>query len=439
MSISQSKIATDGLVLYCDMNNLQKSWAGKPTTNYAHAQNPRIDSSYASYSATSSGTWNAKHSDAIRVYANDSSEITGYVNTGVTDWTNTYHAIWTYDEELKKPVVTMRDIDGNWKAKSFGLSVSTPSQMGLAISSTYTISWLSWTDDTSKCANAGMYSRRASDGAYSFWDGQSNSFGTAFNTKTRTWQRVYATFTVSSVIDINSSWSCYMYGHYGNRGTVKIADVQIEVGVPSRFNNSLTRTNTQSIYDLTGNNIITANNLTYSSDDTYSFNGSSSYLSMPNTSVLNITTGLTIESWVKFDGNSDDFIFEKGDVNTQYSLFSHSTDIVFRTYHAGEGSYHTQNPEKSAVGITNGVWVHIVGSWDGAYKRIFVNGELKNEVAKSGALTTTAQGASVGRFGGSTAGYFFNGYIGKVLVYNRGLTAAEIKQNFNAHRGRYGV
>lgn len=152
-----------------------------------------------------------------------------------------------------------------------------------------------------------------------------------------------------------------------------------------------------------------------------------------------MTTGLTIESWVKFDGNSDDFIFEKGDVNTQYSLFSHSTDIVFRTYHAGDGGYHTQNPEKSAVGITNGVWVHIVGSWDGYTKRIFVNGELKNEVAKSGALVTTAQGASVGRFGGTTTGYYFNGSIAKVMVYNRGLTASEVKDNFNAHRGRYGL
>lgn len=234
MSLSNSNSVTSGLAFSYDMYN-PKSWIGKPTTNYAYGHNARTDTSYTSFSATSSGSWNAKHSDAITVYNDAGDNISGYYNSGVGDWTNTYHAIWTYDYELQRPVVTMRDIDGQWKAKSFSLSVSTPAGMGLSVGSTYSISWLSWTDDINKCANAGMYSRRASDGNYNFWDGQSNSQSTALNTKPRTWQRVYAVYTVFSGMDINASWTCYMYGHYGNRGTVKIADVQIEAGPPSSF------------------------------------------------------------------------------------------------------------------------------------------------------------------------------------------------------------
>lgn len=246
------------------------------------------------------------------------------------------------------------------------------------------------------------------------------------------WRKYVLTFTPNNPLAI----SYWFPGGGGQKHD--ISNIQFEAGSVANNFAPGTRTNAQSVYDLTGINTITANSLTYASDSTFTFNGGS-HLAIPNNAVFNMTTGLTIESWVKFDGNSDDFIFEKGDVNTQYSLFSHSTDIVFRTYHAGDGGYHTQNPEKSAVGITNGVWVHIVGSWDGYTKRIFVNGELKNEVAKSGALVTTAQGASVGRFGGTTTGYYFNGSIAKVMVYNRGLTASEVKDNFNAHRGRYGL
>ena len=193
-------------------------------------------------------------------------------------------------------------------------------------------------------------------------------------------------------------------------------------------------------YDLSGNgNNGTNSNITYSSTNggIFYFNNSSSVSLISNSPSLNPTTGLTIESWVKFDGNSNDFIFEKGNVNTQYSLFSHSTDIVFRTKHSGDGLYHTQSPAKSTVGVVNGQWHHIVGSWDGSTKIIYVDGILRNSVSKSGNLVTQTTGAAVGRFGGTSTGYYFGGYIPKVALYNRALSAEEITQNYNALKSRF--
>jgi hypothetical protein len=40
-------------------------------------------------------------------------------------------------------------------------------------------------------------------------------------------------------------------------------------------------------------------------------------------------------------------------------------------------------------------------------------------------------------YSGSTQ--FFDGKLSVAKIYNRALTAAEIKQNFNALRGRYGI
>lgn len=197
--------------------------------------------------------------------------------------------------------------------------------------------------------------------------------------------------------------------------------------------------------DLSGN----GNHGTNSGGPTYSFNNKGYFefdnandvSIIPNSPSLNPTTGLTIESWVVFSVSSagSDFIFEKGNVNTQYSLFSHGSDVVFRTKHVGDVSYHTQNPSKTFVGVVNGQWHHIVGSWDGTTKRIYIDGMLKNSVAKGGNLVTTAPGAAVGRFGGTTTGYYFQGNIAKVAVYNKGLTDIEVKQNFQATRGRYGI
>ena len=59
----------------------------------------------------------------------------------------------------------------------------------------------------------------------------------------------------------------------------------------------------------------------------------------------------------------------------------------------------------------------------------------------TGTLTTSTGGMSIGAYGGYTGsrGYFYNGDQSIAKVYNRVLTPNEVKQNFNAIRGRYGI
>lgn len=433
MSLNHSPIiVTNGLVFLYDAANKEKSWKGKPTTNYAYLQNPRIDASYANYSATASGYWNDRHRGAIRVYNDAGSEITGYVNTGVTDWTNTYHAVWEYDADLSRPVVVMRDYDGQWKAKSFGLSVSTPTAMGLTNGSTYTISWLSWTDDLTKCANAGMYSRRTSDGVYSFWDGQSNSYGTAFNTKVRTWQRVYATFTVNAAVDPTAAWSCYMYGHYGNRGTVKIADVQIETGSVSGFSKTQTRSNTQAIIDLTGSNTVTATSLTYAADGSFSFNGSSDYIST-STAV----TAKTVIAWCKLStAAGGDYVIYGLDANGADNWLSINANKAY--------AYATETSDVNNFGVTGTTTLNTTNYYqicctiDTNTVKVYVNGVEEASSTQAFTIGSWNTAPTIGRRG-SVAQRYFPGNIDVVSVYNRVLSAAEIRENFNALRGRYGV
>jgi hypothetical protein len=192
---------------------------------------------------------------------------------------------------------------------------------------------------------------------------------------------------------------------------------------------------------ITGSNTVffTDNTGYINFDDTYGNNANSSHVDFDNTSSLNMTDALSIESWVNFNTNSSDFIFEKGSVNTQYSQFSHGTDIVFRTKHTGDISFHTLSAQKTSASIVNGQWHHIVGSWDGSTKRLYVDSVLITTASKTNTLVTTTNGARIGAFGQGSFGYPFGGKIAKVAVYNIGLTEAQVKQNFNATRGRFGV
>ena len=197
--------------------------------------------------------------------------------------------------------------------------------------------------------------------------------------------------------------------------------------------------------DLSGNgNHGTNANMTFETDKggVFDFNNSNSQSSIANSDSLNPVSQLTIEAVVNFDGNSTDFIFEKGNVNSQYSLFSHSTDLVFRTVHAGDSGYDSLYAYKYMGGgykIVNGQYHHVLGSYNGSTKKTYIDGVEVATKNKTGNLATTTPGAAVGDFGGTSTGYPFGGKIALVRVYNIGLTASQVKQNFESLRGRFGL
>ena len=194
-------------------------------------------------------------------------------------------------------------------------------------------------------------------------------------------------------------------------------------------------------FDLSGNgNHGTNANMTFETDKlgVFDFNNSNSESTIANSDSLNPVSQLTLEAVVNFDGNSTDFIFEKGNVNTQYSIFSHGTDLVFRTVHQGVAGYDSLYGAKSQ-GITNGQYHHVLGSYNGSTKKLYIDGKEVATKSKTGNLVTTTPGAAVGDFGGTSTGYPFGGKIALVRVYNIGLSASQVKQNFEAIRGRFGI
>ena len=86
---------------------------------------------------------------------------------------------------------------------------------------------------------------------------------------------------------------------------------------------------------------------------------------------------------------------------------------------------------------TTGVWYHFLGTFDGTTTKIYVNGNLETSQNMSniptGSYTAPIQ---VGRY---DATYPASARISSAKFYNRALTAAEVIQNFNALRGRYGL
>ena len=80
-------------------------------------------------------------------------------------------------------------------------------------------------------------------------------------------------------------------------------------------------------------------------------------------------------------------------------------------------------------------WFNCVAQWDGATRRIWINGTQIGSSASSGLNVTTG----VLNIGVTNNTEYLNANIGQVLIYNRAITSDEISQNYSVIRSRYGV
>jgi len=430
-------IITDGLAFMYDTGS-GKSYRGEPTINYIHHQNAVAKDSYSAYSATSSGTYNAKHPNAIIAYNAAGTQMSGYYNGGVGDATNTYHAHWQLDPILKKPVVVMNDfVSGQWKAKWMGTGMGSWASYGKGHGDTYTISWLQWVDNLSKHAKAGLYRRRASDNSNNFWDGQASS-ASSYNTKLRTWQRVYHTFTTSSVVDLNSTYlSIYMYGHYSPRATVKVADVQFTWGShPAQFSAEYERTATQGLLDLTGNRTIDLSNVSFDSNAEIDFDGTDDYISIPSYTFGN--GNWTLNMWINASNFSNYNLMSNssgGPVANAFGAYGSTPKIFYKNYD-GAWQDHYGNTTLSTNNWYMLTWVNYAGaSASQGTMKMYVNGVADSSVFNS----YTTNGGPCDVIGKRWGGTPFDGKISGVSINTKSLSDAEVRQNYNATKSRFGL
>jgi hypothetical protein len=173
----------------------------------------------------------------------------------------------------------------------------------------------------------------------------------------------------------------------------------------------------------------------------FSFNGltNSRLIRIPNSTLLDTQTP-SVEVWIKTNAtNQNGFWFEKGTVNTQYSLFQEGTTILWRH---NFGTYNQLTTTTSAgAGINTSSWFQVVGTFISGSRKLYVNGILKNSDSATGTIATNAGGMSIGVYGGYSGGrdYYYNGDIAIVRVYNKELSASEVLTNYNSLKGRFGL
>lgn len=199
-------------------------------------------------------------------------------------------------------------------------------------------------------------------------------------------------------------------------------------------------------------NTITASSLTYASDNTFSFNGSSNYITATTNTDFQFlgVQPFTLEAWVYPTSNPGATGFpgiicresNPGSGRDGYNLLFHGsatteTSFAIERFSAGTGASYYHYLDSS---ITLNNWHHIVATYDGFYLRLYRNASELGSASQSTAITNTTAPLNIGMLGQTPASTLnFPGKIAVAKIYKNALTAAEVLQNFNALRGRFGL
>jgi fibronectin type 3 domain-containing protein len=161
-----------------------------------------------------------------------------------------------------------------------------------------------------------------------------------------------------------------------------------------------------------------------------SFNGSTSIVNVPDSSSLDLTTGMTQEAWVRPSalGNAwRTVLLKERPGGLVYSLYANGTDAtnVPMTEVTIGGAQTIAGTSRLPIGV----WTHLAATYDGATLRFFVNGAQVAQRAQTGPITTSANPLRIG--GNTIWDEPFAGDIDEVRIYGRALTAAEIQGDMN--------
>ena len=219
--------------------------------------------------------------------------------------------------------------------------------------------------------------------------------------------------------------------------TIKIANAQLELKSHTTPFVDGTRSSTASLIDLKKTANIDVSNVSFDSTGQPDFDGSNDYIYIDE-DILNVSS-FTVEAIVNITstGNNNKPIFTCGNLS--------STGIWFFKHRSGLGNrlvMHGYDGVNPRVDITS---TNVVPDAENAYVAVTFNGTSYqlyiNGVADGNSVSDNAVAASNDNYIGrqSSSGTYLLGDVPVLKIYNKALTATEIKQNYNAYKNRFDI
>jgi hypothetical protein len=174
---------------------------------------------------------------------------------------------------------------------------------------------------------------------------------------------------------------------------------------------------------------------TYSSLNGGGFVFSTNYISLPNQ--FSFSGQFTFESWVYLTSsvtNNIIYCSQSSNIAGCIALLCNASNAPFLSDYNGATRITTTH--QSSLSLNT--WNHIVGTRNASNVYIVYLNGIPSITNNSSALSITSQDARLG-INPAASSEKWTGNISSFKIYNKSLSAAEVLQNYNAAKGRFGL
>lgn len=187
----------------------------------------------------------------------------------------------------------------------------------------------------------------------------------------------------------------------------------------------------------------TMSNITYTSPY-FSYNGSSSQINVADNALLEPGTGdWTMEAWVYLSSSSGSKVvlgkFDPGggQQDVSYSIRIQGAGIFAQI---GNGANVVDTPLYT---LPLNTWTHVTYVWKNVATNsleAYINGVSVGSVSHSfSSILNTPSNLYIGSYNGGEYSQYMIGRIGITRLYSAALTSAQVLQNYNADKSKYGL
>jgi len=243
---------------------------------------------------------------------------------------------------------------------------------------------------------------------------------------------------------VNSASATRLEAYAGTPGSgVLILDPQLEASSFATPFVDGTRSTSQAIIDLTGNETVTANSLTYNSDNTFTFSNGE-YITLANSASIfgSGSVSTTLDFWIKPISVSSHIPVGHQNVSGE-RLYIGIYPNVPQVWDLGwGGNAWNAGFTGTRPSVDFNQWQHICVSINSGVVSLYKNG-VKSTFSKTDTTVNLTGVFPIGTYfevgEAPNAAYYGTDEIDIFRIYNRALSEAEVKQNFIAQRKQFGL
>lgn len=164
------------------------------------------------------------------------------------------------------------------------------------------------------------------------------------------------------------------------------------------------------------------------------FDGVDDYFSIPDNAALEGGSSMSVAAWFKVNqfpvGKAYLTIVSKGDDSWRIAQDGSGDSISFDS-----NSATSQNLlPASTVNVNDGRWHHVVATYDGATKRLYIDGVLRASADWTGPIRDSSYPVMIGA-NAQQAGRNWNGWIDEVIFWNRSIEPSEVQALYSRPNG----